>query len=138
VRGVPCDPSGFIPADAHGRVPGTDGVFAIGDSAAHPIKQGGLATQQADAAVAHLLWRLGVAPAEPTPRAPVLRGVLRTDSGTLYLEADLGPGRAGEGAIASWTPLWPVPGRVASRWLAGYLGTGFPGTAERRAATTVA
>jgi sulfide:quinone oxidoreductase len=131
-RGVACDIRGFILVDEHGRVPDAPGVYAVGDGADHPIKQGGLAAQQADAAVADILWRMGVAP-PPRPPAPVLRGILRTSSGTLYLEADLGPGRAAEGSIASWTPLWPVPGRVASRWLASYLGSGFAGTAERHA-----
>jgi sulfide:quinone oxidoreductase len=131
-RGVPCDIRGFVVVDEQGRVPETAGVYAIGDGADHPIKQGGLAAQQADAAVADILWRMGVE-GPPRPPAPVLRGILRTSSGTLYLESDLGPGRPGEGCIASWTPLWPVPGRVASRWLASYLGSGFAGTADRHA-----
>ena len=96
------------------------GVYAAGDGTTAPIKQGGLAAQQANTVVAHVLWRLG-AGAEPQPPAPVLRGVLGTPAGTLYLQADLGPGRAGEGSIASWEPLWPAPGRVASRWLGRYL-----------------
>ena len=36
-------------------------------------------------------------------------------------QAELGAGRAGEGSIASWLPLWPAPGRVASRLLGRYL-----------------
>ena len=123
VKGVPCDVHGFIPVDAHGRVPGLRGVYAAGDGTAGAIKQGGLATQQADAVAAHVLWSIGAAP-EPAVRSAVLRGILRTPAGTLYLEADLGPGRAGEGSIASWTPLWPVAGRVASYWLARYLDDG--------------
>jgi sulfide:quinone oxidoreductase len=119
--GVPSDLHGFVPVDAHGRVPGLDGVYAAGDGTTGPIKQGGLAAQQADAVAGHIAWRLG-AGLEPQPLAPVLRGVLNTADGPLYLQADLGPGPAGEGSIASWEPLWPAPGRVASRWLAGYLG----------------
>jgi len=119
-RGVPSDPHGFIPVDCHGRVPDLPGVYAAGDGTSASIKQGGLAAQQADAVVAHIVWQLGAA-AEPTPPTPVLRGVLRTPRGTLYLQAELGPGRAGEGSIASWLPLWPAPGRVASRRLGRYL-----------------
>jgi sulfide:quinone oxidoreductase len=119
-RGVPCDAHGFVPVDRHGRVIGVPGVYAAGDGTTAPIKQGGLAAQQADAVVAHVLWQLG-AGAEPQPVAPLLRGVLGTPRGTLYLQADLGPGRAGEGSVASWLPLWPAPGRVVSRWLGGYL-----------------
>src|SRR3954471_2883695 len=119
-RGLPSDAQGFVPVDRHGRVPGVDGVYAAGDGTTAAIKQGGLAAQQADAVVAHVLWRLDAGP-EPDPPAPVLRGVLETPRGRLYLQADLGPGRAGEGSIASWVPLWPAPGRVASRWLGPHL-----------------
>jgi sulfide:quinone oxidoreductase len=133
-RGVPCDADGFIPVDAHGRVPGMGGVYAAGDATAATVKQGGLAAQQADTIVAHLLWRLGVGP-QPRPVAPVLRGVLATPRGTLHLQAELGPGRAGEGSIASWVPLWPAPGRVASRWLGAYLDGGREARAPFAAAT---
>jgi sulfide:quinone oxidoreductase len=119
-RGVPTDLDGFIPIDGHGRVAGMADVYAAGDGTAGPIKQGGLAAQQADAAVAHILWRLGAGPA-PEALSPVLRAVLATPRGTLYLQAELRPGRAGEGSVASWLPLWPAPGRVVSRWLGGYL-----------------
>jgi sulfide:quinone oxidoreductase len=143
-RGVPSDPHGFIPVDGHGRVVDVPDVYAAGDGTAAPIKQGGLAAQQADAVVAHILWRYGAGP-EPEPPSPVLRGVLETPRGTLYLQADLGPGRAGEGSVASWLPLWPAPGRVATRWLGGYLdghagagtlGTG-PGLGPARGARRV-
>src|SRR4051794_21138285 len=119
-RGVPCDPHGFIPVNGHGGVTGLPNVYAAGDGTSAAIKQGGLAAQQADAAVAHVLWRLGAGP-EPQPPAPVLRGGLGTPPGPLSLQADLGPGRAGEGSVASLRPLWPAPGRVASRWLGPYL-----------------
>jgi sulfide:quinone oxidoreductase len=137
-RGVPCDPHGFIPVDDHGRVTGLPHVYAAGDGNGAAIKQGGLAAQQADAAVAHMLWRLGAGPEEPQPPAQVLRGVLGTSHGTLYLQADLGPGRAGEGSVASLRPLWPAPGRVASRWLGPYLeGAEQAGGAAERARQSV-
>ena len=49
LMGLPHDRKGFIPVDSHGRVLGADSVYAAGDATAFPIKQGGLATQQADA-----------------------------------------------------------------------------------------
>ena len=52
LRGVPSDPLGFVPVDAFTRVRGRDGVHAVGDIAAHAVKQGGLAAQQADVAAA--------------------------------------------------------------------------------------
>jgi sulfide:quinone oxidoreductase len=119
--GLPADLHGFVPVDGHGRVPGLDGVYAAGDGTAGPIKQGGIAAQQADAAAGDIIRRLRGGPS-PAPPPPVLRGVLNTPSGVLHFQADLGPGPAGEGSLASWDPLWPAPGRVATKWLAWYLG----------------
>src|SRR4051794_20530610 len=72
-RGLPSDAQGFVPVDRHGRVPGVDGVYAAGDGTTAAIKQGGLAAQQADAVVAHLLWRPRAGP-RPGPPAPPPRG----------------------------------------------------------------
>ena len=48
-----CRPTrhGFLPVDEHGRVRGIGDVYAAGDGTDFPLKQGGLATQQADVAV---------------------------------------------------------------------------------------
>ena len=59
--GLPQDEHGFIPIDQHARVTGVDDVYAAGDGTNFPIKQGGLGTQQADAAAAHIADRLGAA-----------------------------------------------------------------------------
>ena len=67
---------------------GADAVLAAGDATTFPIKQGGLATQQADAAAATIAHALG-ATVEPTPFAPVLRGLLLTGGAPLYLRAEL-------------------------------------------------
>ena len=48
--GIPRGPGGFIPTDEVGRVKGLERVFAAGDAVSFPIKQGGLAAQQADVA----------------------------------------------------------------------------------------
>jgi sulfide:quinone oxidoreductase len=50
IPGLPHDAAGFIPVDRHGLVQGEDDVYAAGDVVAFPLKQGGLAAQQADAA----------------------------------------------------------------------------------------
>ena len=50
VPGLPGDADGFIPTEPDGRVTGTDGLYAAGDCIAFPVKQGGLAAQEADAA----------------------------------------------------------------------------------------
>ena len=73
----PADDDGFIPVDAHGRVPHLAGVYAAGDGTSFPIKQGGLATQQADAVAEAIAAEAG-ADVEPEPFRPVLRGLLLT------------------------------------------------------------
>ena len=85
--GVPSEPDfGFIPVDPHGRVDGLDGVYAAGDATNFPIKQGGLATQQADAVAEHVAARHGVR-LDPAPFRPVLRGMLFAGGADRYLRA---------------------------------------------------
>jgi sulfide:quinone oxidoreductase len=71
IDGVPSDQSGFIPIDDHARVYDVDDLYAAGDGANFPIKQGGIATQQADAAAEDIAARFG-ADIEPKPFHPVL------------------------------------------------------------------
>ena len=59
VAGLPHDTEGFLPVDEHGRVTGCDRVFAAGDVTDFPLKQGGLAAQQADAAADAILAASG-------------------------------------------------------------------------------
>ena len=49
IAGVPQDADFFIPTDPHGRVPGLTGLYAAGDITTFSVKQGGIASQQADA-----------------------------------------------------------------------------------------
>src|SRR5207247_1979781 len=72
VDGLPCDAHGFLPTGPSGRVRGLDDVFAAGDVVAFPVKQGGIAAQQADAAAETIAAAAG-APVEPQPFRPVLR-----------------------------------------------------------------
>ncbi|MDX6665533.1 MAG: sulfide:quinone oxidoreductase, partial [Solirubrobacteraceae bacterium] len=120
IPGVPCDWHGFVKVDAVGAVPGCPGVYAAGDGAAHVCKQGGLAAQQADLAVREILRGIGVScpePAEPS----MLRGVLATTEGPLFLEATAGYGAPGGRSTASLRPLWDPPSKVATRWLSPHL-----------------
>ncbi len=120
IDGLPGDSGGFIPVDAHGLVRGLTDVYAAGDATAFPIKHGGLAAQQADAAAEAIAARLGAA-VSPTPFHPVLRGLLLTGSEPRYLEAAVGAGATGETGAASSRPLWWPPAKVAGRYLAPYL-----------------
>jgi sulfide:quinone oxidoreductase len=116
--GLPCDERGFIPIDEHARVRGFDDVYAAGDGTTFPIKQGGLGTQQADAAAEHIAARLG-APIDPKPFHPVLRGQLITGVESLSMRHDLTGGH-GEG-VASADYLWWPPHKVGGRYLAPWL-----------------
>jgi sulfide:quinone oxidoreductase len=119
LRGIPCGRDGFIHTDAHGRVPGRDGVFAAGDATTFPVKQGGLAAQQADA-VAEAIAAAAGADIDPAPFRPVLRGVLLTGGPARYLRADIS-GAAGDDSIVSDEALWWPPNKLAGRYLAPYL-----------------
>jgi sulfide:quinone oxidoreductase len=118
LTGIPCDDDGFIPADAHGRVPHLAGVYAAGDGTSFPIKQGGLATQQADAAAQAIAAEAG-ADVEPEPFRPVLRGMLLTGGDHRYFRHTVAGGD-GEGEAAGHTLWWP-PTKIAGRYLSGYL-----------------
>ena len=135
ITGLPADGAGFIPVDGHGRVVGVPGVYAVGDATAFPIKQGGLATQQADAAAEAIVTAAGAAH-QPAPFRPVLRGVLLTGGAPLYLRAELSAAgdviRARGSALAaprgetSTRALWWPPAKVAGRYLGPYLATARP------------
>jgi sulfide:quinone oxidoreductase len=75
--GVPVDDEGFIVVDDFCRVGNERSVFAAGDCTNLPLKQGGIASQQADTAAAGIAAMVG-AEVEPTPLRPQLRALLFT------------------------------------------------------------
>lgn len=140
IPGLPCHARGFLAVDSHGRVDGVDHVYAAGDVTAFTLKQGGLATQQADAVAEAIAADLG-APLEPRPFRPVLRGLLITGGAPLYLRAE--PQRlpreatvaieprprrpvGREASSAAGQALWWPPAKIAGRYLAPYLAGGRP------------
>ena len=118
IPGLPADEDGFIPVDQHSRVRGADDVYAAGDGTNFPLKQGGLATQQADAAAEEIAHQLGAA-GEPEPFRPVLRGQLLTGDASLHMRAEIAGG-GGEGT-ASLDRLWWPPHKISGRYLAPVL-----------------
>jgi sulfide:quinone oxidoreductase len=118
IGGLPVDERGFIRVDAHGHVDGVHGVWAAGDAIAFPVKQGGLAAQQADAAAESIAAAAG-ADVSAQPFHPVLRGVLLTGRGRQWIRRDLG-GDDAEGEAQRHALWWP-PTKVAGRYLAPYL-----------------
>jgi sulfide:quinone oxidoreductase len=118
IKGLPADDEGFIPVDQHSRVRDTADVYAAGDGTNFPLKQGGLATQQADAAAEDIAHRLGAA-VEPEPFRPVLRGQLLTGDASVHLRTEIAGG-GGEGT-ASLDRLWWPPHKISGRYLAPML-----------------
>jgi sulfide:quinone oxidoreductase len=119
IEGLPDAGNGFLPVDLHGRVHGVEDVYAAGDATASPVKQGGLAAQQADAVAEAIAARVG-ALVRPRPFRPVLRGALLTGGELQYLRHELSGGR-GETSAAAAEPLWWPPAKIAGRHLAPYL-----------------
>ena len=97
---------GLIPVDPYGRVVGLADAYAIGDATDFPLKQGGIACQQADAVAANIAARHG-ADVAPARFEPVLRASLLTGNGP-----PIALGAATEGVY---------PAKLPGRHLAPYL-----------------
>ena len=116
VPGLPVDQSGFVPVDRFGRVAGAPSVWAAGDMTARPLKQGGLAIQQADVAARSIAAWAG-APVEPQPYEPVLRGLLlgATPRFLRHSATSTVPSTSSE------RPLWSLDAKIVGGRLEPYL-----------------
>jgi sulfide:quinone oxidoreductase len=129
IDGLPADSKGFIPINANARVVGVPHVFAAGDATTEPIKQGGLATQQADAAAEAIAAEAGAA-LIPRPYRRILRGVVLTGERPLYLRRDLDEAQEIIRPLRGMPPgvsrhqLWWPHGKVAGRYLTGFVAAG--------------
>jgi len=117
IAGLSADAHGFIPVDRYGHVDGAAGVWAAGDATARPLKQGGLAAQQADVAARSIGAELG-GHVTPVPYEPALRGVLLTGDAPRFLRRSA---QSSVPSAASARPLWSAPGKVADGRVARYL-----------------
>jgi sulfide:quinone oxidoreductase len=88
IAGIPSNWSGFVATDSMGRVEGLADVFAAGDVTTYPIKQGGLATQQADR-VAHTIAAERGAPVKELRWTGVLRARLVHGEGAVVLRTEV-------------------------------------------------
>jgi sulfide:quinone oxidoreductase len=114
--GIPSTAHGFIPVDDAGLVEGLDGVYAVGDATDRPIKQGGLACQQADVTAAHIAARAG-ARIDVPPLSQVLHGRLLTGSSDRFLRREPGEVQgAWSDAPLSWSAV-----KVSGKYLSPYL-----------------
>ena len=110
IPGVPTDGRGFVPVDEHGAVIGLPHVWAVGDATTFPLKQGGLAAQQADAAAAAIAAGAG-APVALTTHHPVMRAKLFTGA----RPAHLGEVTSEDDAKVATTYLGPMLTRLGTR-----------------------
>jgi sulfide:quinone oxidoreductase len=116
LRGLSGDAQGFLPTDPFGQVLGEVDVWAAGDATSFPLKQGGIAAQQADAAAESIAARAG-ARLEPSPFRPVLRGLLLTGMSPRFLRAEGSPAVS----LVDTEPLWWPPAKIVGRYLAPFL-----------------
>jgi sulfide:quinone oxidoreductase len=91
-------------------------AFAAGDGAGTPVKQGGIACQQADV-IAEQIAQYAGAPVEPQPLQPVLRGRLLTGPILRYL-SDHNVENAPESQPMLFAAHRKVDGRYLSPWIA--------------------
>jgi len=116
VPGLPADQNGFVPVDRFGRVAGAPSVWAAGDMTARPLKQGGLAIQQADVAARSIAAWAG-ASVEPEPYEPVLRGLLLGDTPRFLRHA----ATSTVPSTSSERPLWSLEAKIVGGRLEPYL-----------------
>jgi sulfide:quinone oxidoreductase len=116
LAGVPQDDRGFVPTDEFGWVLGLTDVYAAGDLTQFPIKQGGLASQQADAVASSIAADAG-APVRPAAFEPVLRGLLLTGMTPRFLRS----ARGAKPSLVDTQPLWWPPGKIVGRYLSPFL-----------------
>jgi sulfide:quinone oxidoreductase len=128
-------PRRLVFTDRFGRVDGLEGVYAAGDITSFPIKQGGLAAQQADSAASAIAAAAG-ASVNPQPFRPILRGALITGHAPRFLRAQPDLGLGPESSVAARSVLWWPPAKVAGRLLAPYLArkAGYPGSGDKELA----
>jgi sulfide:quinone oxidoreductase len=116
VEGLPQDGAGFVATDEYGWVLGLSDVYAAGDLTQFPVKQGGIATQQADAVASSIASDAGAA-VRPAATKPVLRGLLLTGLAPRFLRSEPGRGQS----LVDTEPLWWPPAKIVGRYLTPFL-----------------
>jgi sulfide:quinone oxidoreductase len=130
ITGVPTDRWGFITTDALGAVTGLPDVYGAGDMTSFPIKQGGLAAQQADLIAQRIASENGAAVKELRVQH-VLRARLIGGPHPIFLRAELD--EFGQATTATLqvkclqdSESLTSPGKVFGRYLTPYLHTREP------------
>src|SRR5579884_1016705 len=121
ITGVPGAWSGFTPTDSYGRVEGLSDVYAAGDMTSFPVKQGGLAAQQADLVAHTIATGLGAPVSEPH-ESRILRARLLHGDGALVLRTELDAlGRPTGSTIEHRESRHDADLKVFGRYLTPYL-----------------
>jgi sulfide:quinone oxidoreductase len=118
LAGVPQDEDSFIPVDSSFRIQELEDVFAVGDITTFPVKQGGIAAQQADVAATEIAAAAG-ADVVSTSFDPVLRGLLLSGS-PRFFRTELSGGHGSTSTVDADALWWPA-GKIAARYLSPYL-----------------
>lgn len=111
IRGLPADENGFLPVDSHGRVEGCNHVWAAGEATGFPVREPGIAAQQAHVVAASIASELG-APVVAERFRPVLNGTLQPRNGAAP---------TGNGSGRPPHLLWWPPDQLAGRHLPNHL-----------------
>ena len=120
IAGLPADLDGFLRVDDRGNVIGAEGIYGAGDGTTHPIKQGGIAAQTANAIARAIAARAGAPVSGQGFRYPVLRAELFTGAQSRYLRGLVGASDE-QSSQATDHPLWWPPTKVAAPHLMPYL-----------------
>jgi sulfide:quinone oxidoreductase len=116
-EGLPAGAGGFIEVDEHQLVTGTTNIYAVGDVTDFPLKQGGLASEAADAAAAAIEAQLG-SRETAEPFTGETQGILLTTQTRLMMRARIT--KDGSTSLPIDQPSGPVQ-KIASRLLAERL-----------------
>jgi sulfide:quinone oxidoreductase len=121
IAGLPSSADGFLPITPNAEVIGAERVYAAGDVTEFPVKQGGVAAEQADAAARSIAALAGAA-VQPDRIPTLCHGMLlcsRTGR-YLYLRADLADGVA-RGSSIGEVPTSSPAAKIGARYLGPYL-----------------
>jgi sulfide:quinone oxidoreductase len=121
ITGLAANGDGFLPITPHCEVSGIERVYAAGDATDFPVKFGGIAAQQADAA-AESIAALAGAPTEPSPFDGVVHGALikGRNQPRLYFTARIEGGLAHDSRTSD-TPTTSPEAKIAAQYLGPYL-----------------
>lgn len=127
ITGVPASWWGFVPTDMYGRVESIEDVYAAGDMTTFPVKQGGLATQQADR-IAHTIAAGLGAPVKELRAGHVLQARLLGGPNPIVLRSELDAwGRPTEATLEHVDKSSAATSaKVHARYLTHYLETRRP------------